>query len=165
MNLAQKDESLQCLSDFYSKILLRISLSFYQSSRRPFPRNLFLVVTWGLRFDGVNLTRNALTRPFKTYQPSQEDRNPCLYQTQYLKSSFRKKHITQIMESAELDPTSALAVSASDLPPLEQDVLDEYERLAENMKKVPNPKYQGPSKWPDKHIPILLIPLCANIAR
>jgi DASH complex subunit DAD3 len=39
------------------------------------------------------------------------------------------------MESSE--STSALpAVPNEDLTPLEQDVLDEYERLAENMKKV-----------------------------
>jgi DASH complex subunit DAD3 len=36
------------------------------------------------------------------------------------------------------ESTSALtsASAAEDLSPLEQDVLDEYERLAENMKKV-----------------------------
>jgi DASH complex subunit DAD3 len=34
---------------------------------------------------------------------------------------------------------SALTASVDDLSPLEQDVLDEYERLAENMKKVPAP--------------------------
>ena len=39
------------------------------------------------------------------------------------------------MESS--DPNSALpALPIDDLSPLEQDVLDEYERLAENMKKV-----------------------------
>lgn len=40
------------------------------------------------------------------------------------------------MEPSE--STSALAVvsAAEELSPLEQDVLDEYERLAENMKKV-----------------------------
>lgn len=40
------------------------------------------------------------------------------------------------MESSE--PTTLLTSSAEDLSPLEQDVLDEYERLAENMKKVPH---------------------------
>lgn len=38
------------------------------------------------------------------------------------------------MESTE--PTNALTSTADGLSPLEQDVLDEYERLAENMKKV-----------------------------
>jgi len=32
--------------------------------------------------------------------------------------------------------TSTLTSTAEDLSPLEQDVLDEYERLAENMKKL-----------------------------
>lgn len=40
------------------------------------------------------------------------------------------------MEPTESTATSALTSSAEDLSPLEQDVLDEYERLAENMKKV-----------------------------
>ena len=40
------------------------------------------------------------------------------------------------MEPTEATSTSALTASADDLSPLEQDVLDEYERLAENMKKV-----------------------------
>lgn len=34
------------------------------------------------------------------------------------------------------ESTTALPATAEDLTPLEQDVLDEYERLAENMKKV-----------------------------
>ncbi|KXX82046.1 DASH complex subunit DAD3 [Madurella mycetomatis] len=34
-------------------------------------------------------------------------------------------------------PQSSLLVSPPELTPLEQEVLDEYERLAENMKKVP----------------------------
>jgi len=38
------------------------------------------------------------------------------------------------METTDL--TSTLSTSGEDLSPLEQDVLDEYERLAENMKKV-----------------------------
>jgi len=33
-------------------------------------------------------------------------------------------------------PTSALLTAQQELSPLEQEVLDEYERLAENMKKV-----------------------------
>lgn len=33
-------------------------------------------------------------------------------------------------------PTSGLLVAPPQLSPLEQEVLDEYERLAENMKKV-----------------------------
>jgi hypothetical protein len=33
-------------------------------------------------------------------------------------------------------PTSGLLVAPPELSPLEQEVLDEYERLAENMKKV-----------------------------
>ncbi|OIW27274.1 hypothetical protein CONLIGDRAFT_682337 [Coniochaeta ligniaria NRRL 30616] len=33
-------------------------------------------------------------------------------------------------------PTSALPVAVPELSPLEQEVLDEYERLAENMKKL-----------------------------
>ena len=37
-----------------------------------------------------------------------------------------------------IDSTSTLSASGEDLSPLEQDVLDEYERLAENMKKVTN---------------------------
>jgi len=37
-----------------------------------------------------------------------------------------------------IDSTSPLSASGEDLSPLEQDVLDEYERLAENMKKVTN---------------------------
>ncbi|PSS22415.1 hypothetical protein M430DRAFT_99536 [Amorphotheca resinae ATCC 22711] len=41
------------------------------------------------------------------------------------------------MEPSESRSTSALAsYSAEELSPLEQDVLDEYERLAENMKKL-----------------------------
>jgi DASH complex subunit DAD3 len=44
------------------------------------------------------------------------------------------------MEPSESRSTSALAsYSAEELSPLEQDVLDEYERLAENMKKVWQP--------------------------
>lgn len=39
------------------------------------------------------------------------------------------------MESADSTSPSASAPN-EDLSPLEQDVLDEYERLAENMKKV-----------------------------
>ena len=36
-----------------------------------------------------------------------------------------------------MEPTEpALTSTAEDLSPLEQDVLEEYERLAENMKKV-----------------------------
>ena len=35
-----------------------------------------------------------------------------------------------------IDSTSALSPSSEELSPLEQDVLEEYERLAENMKKV-----------------------------
>jgi DASH complex subunit DAD3 len=39
------------------------------------------------------------------------------------------------MEASE--PTTTLpSTTNEDLTPLEQDVLDEYERLAENMKKV-----------------------------
>ncbi len=38
------------------------------------------------------------------------------------------------MEASE--PNTVLPSSAEDLSPLEQDVLEEYERLAENMKKV-----------------------------
>jgi DASH complex subunit DAD3 len=38
------------------------------------------------------------------------------------------------MEASESAPTPGQA--AEDLSPLEQDVLEEYERLAENMKKV-----------------------------
>ena len=34
------------------------------------------------------------------------------------------------------ESTTNHPVTAEDLTPLEQDVLDEYERLAENMKKV-----------------------------
>jgi DASH complex subunit DAD3 len=40
------------------------------------------------------------------------------------------------MEPTETTSASALTSTAEDLTPLEQDVLDEYERLAENMKKV-----------------------------
>jgi len=36
-------------------------------------------------------------------------------------------------------PTSGLLVTPPELSPLEQEVLDEYERLAENMKKVCSP--------------------------
>ena len=44
------------------------------------------------------------------------------------------KHILK-MEASE--PTTTLpSTTNEDLTPLEQDVLDEYERLAENMKKV-----------------------------
>jgi DASH complex subunit DAD3 len=44
-----------------------------------------------------------------------------------------------------MDPTSpttqsALPAPPEDLTPLEQDVLDEYERLAVNMKKVSAPE-------------------------
>jgi DASH complex subunit DAD3 len=35
-------------------------------------------------------------------------------------------------------PSTLPALPNDDLTPLEQDVLDEYERLAENMKKVNN---------------------------
>ena len=38
------------------------------------------------------------------------------------------------MEPSE--PTTLLSSTVEDLSPLEQDVLEEYERLAENMKKV-----------------------------
>ena len=43
---------------------------------------------------------------------------------------------------------SANLLSTPELSPLEQDVLDEYERLAENMKKV----MQQPP-WPQKIAP------------
>jgi DASH complex subunit DAD3 len=44
------------------------------------------------------------------------------------------------MEPSESTSMSTLPSSiADDLSPLEQDVLDEYERLAENMKKVYSP--------------------------
>ncbi|CAL3962387.1 hypothetical protein PZA11_000436 [Diplocarpon coronariae] len=36
----------------------------------------------------------------------------------------------------DADPSSALAGADEPLSPLEQDVLDEYERLAQNMKKL-----------------------------
>ena len=39
------------------------------------------------------------------------------------------------------DATITLHSPAEDLSPLEQDVLDEYERLAENMKKVFPPPF------------------------
>lgn len=39
------------------------------------------------------------------------------------------------METSE-STTALPATSAEDLSPLEQDILEEYERLAENMKKV-----------------------------
>jgi hypothetical protein len=48
------------------------------------------------------------------------------------------KNKPSIMELTESTSASALTASADDLSPLEQDVLDEYERLAENMKKVRN---------------------------
>jgi DASH complex subunit DAD3 len=35
-------------------------------------------------------------------------------------------------------PQSSILTSPPELTPLEQEVLEEYERLAENMKKVPN---------------------------
>lgn len=38
--------------------------------------------------------------------------------------------------SNEFALANAIPKAADDLSPLEQDVLDEYERLAENMKKV-----------------------------
>lgn len=47
-------------------------------------------------------------------------------------------------QPTESTSTSALASSAEDLSPLEQDVLDEYERLAENMKKVGVPSLPPP---------------------
>ena len=40
------------------------------------------------------------------------------------------------MEPTEITSASTLTSTAEDLSPLEQDVLDEYERLAENMKRV-----------------------------
>ena len=45
-------------------------------------------------------------------------------------------HFTPKMEAPE---TTTLPSTNHDLTPLEQDVLDEYERLAENMKKVSSP--------------------------
>jgi DASH complex subunit DAD3 len=44
------------------------------------------------------------------------------------------------METSESTATLTSTSTAEDLSPLEQDVLDEYERLAENMKKVPIPQ-------------------------
>jgi DASH complex subunit DAD3 len=35
-----------------------------------------------------------------------------------------------------MDPTTNTLLSSPELSPLEQEVLEEYERLAENMKKV-----------------------------
>jgi hypothetical protein len=47
------------------------------------------------------------------------------------------------METSEHPPNPT---QNEDLTPLEQDVLDEYERLAENMKKVlPPPSYPSPT--------------------
>lgn len=40
------------------------------------------------------------------------------------------------MEPSESTTTTLPSTTNEDLTPLEQDVLDEYERLAENMKKV-----------------------------
>jgi hypothetical protein len=53
------------------------------------------------------------------------------------------------MEPSESRSTSALASYSAEeeLSPLEQDVLDEYERLAENMKKVWQPF--GSPQFPD----------------
>jgi hypothetical protein len=41
--------------------------------------------------------------------------------------------------------TALTSAPNEELSPLEQDVLDEYERLAENMKKVPYPFILYPS--------------------
>jgi len=45
------------------------------------------------------------------------------------------------METTSTSDSTAHPTTAAteELSPLEQDVLDEYERLAANMKKVPNP--------------------------
>jgi hypothetical protein len=48
-------------------------------------------------------------------------------------SRFKCTH-PSTMEPSE--PTTLLSSTVEDLSPLEQDVLEEYERLAENMKKV-----------------------------
>ncbi|RFU34516.1 hypothetical protein B7463_g1806, partial [Scytalidium lignicola] len=40
------------------------------------------------------------------------------------------------MEHSDPTTSNILAPAAEELSPLEQDVLDEYERLAENMKKL-----------------------------
>jgi hypothetical protein len=45
-------------------------------------------------------------------------------------------------------PTSGLLVAPPELSPLEQEVLDEYERLAENMKKVRSSNPALPSPHP-----------------
>jgi len=53
------------------------------------------------------------------------------------------------MEPTESTTASALTASADDLSPLEQDVLDEYERLAENLKKVlPRTRTRAPIHVP-----------------
>jgi hypothetical protein len=50
-----------------------------------------------------------------------------------------------LTRNADMEPSESTSMStlpssiADDLSPLEQDVLDEYERLAENMKKVYSP--------------------------
>lgn len=50
-----------------------------------------------------------------------------------LERPIYNQHIT--MERSTT-PTSTLLAAQQELSPLEQEVLDEYERLAENMKKV-----------------------------
>lgn len=49
----------------------------------------------------------------------------------------RLSRATKSTSAGEMDQsTSSALLSQPELSPLEQDVLDEYERLAENMKKV-----------------------------
>jgi hypothetical protein len=50
-------------------------------------------------------------------------------------SRLKKPQEDSAMETSE-STTALPATSAEDLSPLEQDILEEYERLAENMKKV-----------------------------
>jgi hypothetical protein len=54
-------------------------------------------------------------------------------------NSSNSNNKSSTMELTESTSTPALTTTAEDLSPLEQDVLDEYERLAENMKKVRTP--------------------------
>jgi len=65
--------------------------------------------------------------------------NPSRNSKQFFYPSTSPAQTTQNETMDPVDRTNSLtSFSAEDLSPLEQDVLDEYERLAENMKKVPS---------------------------
>jgi hypothetical protein len=58
----------------------------------------------------------------------------------------QETHIEDTSTTMETDASNIPLPTNEDLSPTEQDLLDEYERLAENMKTVRFPSFTSPSQ-------------------